>query len=1060
MIDLTSLFRSGKSIFVSHLTEYLFQDEEYQGLLDRWNEVLLLGDRLVCACYKHPSFREVEDFFELLYRTYQLEQQNRANIERLLAKVEIWLKTIYSFANASRPNLYGIGSMSEYSSLTILYDKLQLLTEVDLLYDGKQLAISETIHDMQTLLMIAREMRNHQTHDLGKAPSHWEEHLLTATLALIIAPLYKQFGTLQTNLADLITRDWSEEDDIYLVQQTRRIRQDHLRWFQGRDSLVEKVQQMVSHSNTEEGSYLLCNSPVGVGKTAFCCKLTEIWSSLQSWGDRADRVQAFTPWLPGCLFVIATEMNTPRQVFEAIVLQGNKLLLEPILDVGKTDAIEELVHRLVKECGQARIVIDGLDQLKWDDEQISSFLPKALPSGAHIILTSRPNSELIDWITRERKVDTLSLSSLTKEEMVKIIGLDERDKGVAVFYEDLFADNRGWPKQIVKVKRELKKRDWTEIKRSHLTEHFEEQLTSWQHANDRLLSKELLLLLIVCYPIRITISQCALFLQKNEEEVKEVLQLVKEQLSDDYLKKPFQLNLPAFVRFLQTNYFSSLDKFHKIKQVIVWMSQLEASRYKEPEFIDFISNLVGKWLKECSLVPSHKLKRIIDDFLTVLEERQQFALLYRIAGASGKHREGKIDERVLLSLQRAAEAGYPPAMNWLGFCYLNGTYLPKDSELGIDWIRKAARAGYEQAMNNLGQRLLYGEGVAKDPEEGKEWIQKAVDKGFVRAMNNWGVYLISQNKEEAEYWLRRAAEAGYPRAMFRLALFLLRCKKKSEGKEWLEKAATLGDVHAQRTLGQFLIEGHYFAKDPDQGIDWVTRAAEAGNTDAILYLVKKYFEGKDIQTDRVKGEEWLQRGAESGNEMLMFQLGKYLIEGKYLVKNLEEGLIWLERAAVSNDHSRQELIRLYLDGDEETRNPKRGEELLNRWMDTKHKQALYEAGKRYLRGIGVEKNIEKAEKWLIQAAEAGSHQAMLDLGNGYLDGDILPHKQTEGLTWLKRAAKSQDAHAMYILGKRYLFGLGLSRDYDKGFTWIKKAADLGDPQAIQVLEMGLINRLR
>jgi TPR repeat protein len=1059
LIDLTNLFRSGKSIFVSHLTEYLLQDDEYQGLLDRWNEVLLLGDRLVCACYKHPSFREVEDFFELLYRIYQPEQQNRANIERLLAKVEIWLKTIYSFSNSTRPNLYGISSMSEYSSLTILYDKLQLLAEVDLLYEVKQLASLKSVDDMKTLLMIAREMRNHQTHYPGKAPSHWEEHLLKATLALIIAPLFKQFRALQTNLADLITHDWFEEEDIYLMQQTRRIRQEHLRWFQGRDPLVEKVQQIVNHSDTEEGSYLLFNAPVGVGKTAFCCKLTEIWSSLQSWGDRADRVQTFTPWLPGCLFVIATEVNTPQQVIEAIILQGNKLLLEPVLDVGKTDAIEELVNRLVKECGQARIIIDGLDKLKWD-EHTRSLLPKALPKGAHIILTSRPNSDLIDWITRERKVQTFTLSSLTKEEMVQIIGLDERDKGIAVFYENLFADSMGWPKQIVKVKRELKKRDWTEIKRSHLIDLFEEQLMSWQFQNDRVLSKELLLLMIVCYPIRITLTQCALFLGKDEEEIKEVLQLVKEQLSDDYLYQPFQLNLPAFVRFLQTNYFSSLDKFFKIKQIIVWMAQLETSQYKEPEFIDFISTLVGKWLKECLIVPNRKLKRIIDDFLTVLEERQQFALLYRIAGASGKHREGKIDERVLRSLERAAEAGYPPAMNWLGFCYLNGVHLPKNSEMGIRWIKEAAKAGYEQAMNNLGQRLLYGEGIEKDPEEGKKWIQKAVDKGFVRAMNNLGVYLISQNKEEAEYWLRRAAEAGYPRAMFRLALFLLRCKKKDEGKEWLEKAATHGDIHAQRTLGQFLIEGHYFDKDPDRGIEWVTLAAESGNTDAILYLVKKYFEGKDIQTDRVKGEEWLQRGAASGNEMLMFQLGKYLIEGKYLVKNLEEGLIWLERAAASNDHSRQELIRLYLDGDEETRNPKRGEELLQRWIDTKHKQALYEAGKRYLRGIGVEKNIEKAEKWLIQAAEAGSQQAMLDLGNGYLDGDILPHKQTEGVTWLERAAANQDAHAMYILGKRYLFGLGLSRNYDKGFTWIKKAADLGDPQAIQVLEMGLINRLR
>jgi TPR repeat protein len=224
--------------------------------------------------------------------------------------------------------------------------------------------------------------------------------------------------------------------------------------------------------------------------------------------------------------------------------------------------------------------------------------------------------------------------------------------------------------------------------------------------------------------------------------------------------------------------------------------------------------------------------------------------------------------------------------------------------------------------------------------------------------------------------------------------------------------------------------------------------------------VKRYFTGNGVKRDWQRGEKWLKRGANTGNEMMMLQLGKHLLKGTYVIPRIEDGLLWLEKAALKNTHCLQELIRFYIDSPREIQDINRGLELLHRWIETGQKQAMYELGRRYLRGNGLPQNLEEGEKWLEKAAYAGLSQAMNDLGNGYLDGEYLPKNSDKGIAWLEQAAEEGDTSAMYSLGKRYLFGMGLPRNIERGLFWINKAAEMGNGSAIQVLKMGLINRLR
>ena len=51
--------------------------------------------------------------------------------------------------------------------------------------------------------------------------------------------------------------------------------------------------------------------------------------------------------------------------------------------------------------------------------------------------------------------------------------------------------------------------------------------------------------------------------------------------------------------------------------------------------------------------------------------------------------------------RRAAEQGYAPAQNILGWLYMHGHGVSPDEEMAIKWFRRAAEQGDPTALDNL-----------------------------------------------------------------------------------------------------------------------------------------------------------------------------------------------------------------------------------------------------------------------------------------------------------------------------------------------------------------------
>lgn len=172
--------------------------------------------------------------------------------------------------------------------------------------------------------------------------------------------------------------------------------------------------------------------------------------------------------------------------------------------------------------------------------------------------------------------------------------------------------------------------------------------------------------------------------------------------------------------------------------------------------------------------------------------------------------------------QKAANAGYAPAMSILGVFYTAGGGVPQDYELAVQWYRKAAAHGYSVAMYNLGVRYADGLGVGgQDYDQAVKWFERAADKGHIGSMEGLA-YLhlagrgVPRDDVKATHWFRRAAENGRPDAMY--------------------------------NLGYAYDVGRGVAADGKQAAIWLARALKAGSLD----LKGDLFNHKELWTDATR----------------------------------------------------------------------------------------------------------------------------------------------------------------------------------------------------------------
>jgi TPR repeat protein len=129
----------------------------------------------------------------------------------------------------------------------------------------------------------------------------------------------------------------------------------------------------------------------------------------------------------------------------------------------------------------------------------------------------------------------------------------------------------------------------------------------------------------------------------------------------------------------------------------------------------------------------------------------------------------------LFELRARADAGDAEAQNSIGLAYLlgeNGATLNKEE--AAKWFRKAADVSNANGECNLGWCYANGSGVPKDEAKAFNWFRKAAEKGLGRAQGFVGLYYVrgigvKTDPPEGVLWLGKAAEQNDREAQHNLA---------------------------------------------------------------------------------------------------------------------------------------------------------------------------------------------------------------------------------------------------------------------------------------------------
>jgi TPR repeat protein len=430
----------------------------------------------------------------------------------------------------------------------------------------------------------------------------------------------------------------------------------------------------------------------------------------------------------------------------------------------------------------------------------------------------------------------------------------------------------------------------------------------------------------------------------------------------------------------------------------------------------------------------------------------------------------KDEAEAVASFTRAAEAGFAPAMRFLGILCEAGQGLAKDFTAARRWYERSAEAGDAHGVWRLARMVFYGIGTEQNIVKGVDLFRKAAalgdteaqlavaaaaecglgmahnaafalaayrkvaeEAGAPHAMFTLGMVYengllgVAPDRAEADRWFRLAAEKGHPGAEVALRTphrpLIFRPEKwMLHSKTWLVNAR-LADPPAMRTIGVWFAGGSEL-KDMEASAEeaarWLTAAAQRGDVDAMAYLPRCLKTAQGITDGDWQGLfntllPFAEKG-DAGAQNALADLYSFSWRGQPSRTPILEIVKWRRLAAEQT-------------GDAAVEN-KLGLEYFNLGLKGRFCPS-------------IDTNVSDVTSIGGMLCRNLKAEMTYKLG-GWLFRKTRQAYFRESLVWHRKAADKKFANAFTNLGDLYFNGQGIGRDEREAFRMYSEAAKLGD----------------
>lgn len=345
--------------------------------------------------------------------------------------------------------------------------------------------------------------------------------------------------------------------------------------------------------------------------------------------------------------------------------------------------------------------------------------------------------------------------------------------------------------------------------------------------------------------------------------------------------------------------------------------------------------------------------------------------------------------------KKAKEWKRPYLQYRIGKMYAAGLGTGQDYGAAARWLAQAAGAGHKYAQYSLAGLYRRGQGVAQDDVQAFLLYGRSAKKGNPYAdhelakMYRDGIGTQKDGTQAGAHFqyafdgfLHLEEKSGDDRLQYRLGQMLHTGtgteRDDAAAADYWERAAKLGNVHAQYALGKLWLENG--SGNTAQAVSWITKAAEAGNAAAQYILGKLCLSGEIVEKDAARAVELFTLSAGQGNEYASYRLGRMYLSGEDIPRDEREAVRWLTLSAEKGNQ-----------------------------------YAQYTLGKLYLTGEDIPKDVEIAVCWLERSSNQGNQYAQYALGKLYLCGKDIPRDRERAAVYLQAAAEQGNIYAAFLL---------------------------------------------
>ena len=294
----------------------------------------------------------------------------------------------------------------------------------------------------------------------------------------------------------------------------------------------------------------------------------------------------------------------------------------------------------------------------------------------------------------------------------------------------------------------------------------------------------------------------------------------------------------------------------------------------------------------------------------------------------------------------------------------------------------------------------------------------------------------------------------------------------------LFSAAVHGNAEAYRHMGDIYVSGKLVKADADKALEYYKAAADLGMTNAYETMGDIFRVGELVERDVAKAIELYEIGAKEGHssarekaELLKSKREEMYIAGKEMrISNPEQAFrAFAISSSMGYVPSYKDMARAFIAGRGIKKNRSQGFLWLERAVESKDDDALYEYGLCFSRGIGTAFDFDRAVEILSRAARLGSKDAGEELKRlmenkrrhmlkkVYSDAMTLIYKKkfTEAEQLLRICLRLGHAKGIYTLGCLNEFGLGIPTNREVAFRLYETSFDLKfrDPRAVYKLRI-------